>query len=223
MPGNVDALRERPLRRDAEANRERLLVAARQVFDAHGLGASVAEIARVAGLGMGTLYRRFPTKDALINALVDDLLDGLIRIATDAARQPDGAGLERFLEDCGEYLSEHPGCLLRLWSTDNRELVEEARGLIAGLLAEAQGHRRIRAELTTTDITLVMFSIRGVLEETHEVAPDAWRRHLDVLLAGMRPGPTGLPHDPLSRADLDRILARSDSKVRSAVTGIGCS
>src|ERR1700712_5249512 len=87
----------RPLRRDAAENSARILLAAGPVFDAHGLDAGVEEIARAAGVGMGTLYRRFPTKDALIEALVQDLLQAIIGLASEASQQPAGRGLEQFL------------------------------------------------------------------------------------------------------------------------------
>ncbi|MCU4183354.1 TetR/AcrR family transcriptional regulator [Acidiferrimicrobium sp. IK] len=198
----------RPLRRDAVENRDRLLAAANQVFDEQGLDASVAEVARVAGVGMGTLYRRFPTKDALIDALVHQILDITIEMATQAATEPDGTGLERFLELSSAYQAQHPGCLPRLWNTDHA-MVRKARRRIADLLAEAQHHGRIRPDLTNTDLTLVMFSIRAIVATTRMHAPDAWRRHLDLLIAGMRPGPGELGHPPLSQADLDRILTRA--------------
>jgi AcrR family transcriptional regulator len=196
----------RPLRQDAARNRDRLLAAASQVFDAQGLDASVADIARVAGVGMGTLYRRFPTKDALIEALVREILDATIRMAREAADQPDGAGLERFLETFGAYQAEHCGCLPKLWKTDH-DLVRTARRLIANLLTDAQQHNRIRSDLTSTDLTMVMWSIRSVLENTRHLAPDAWRRHLDLLIAGMRPETGDLPHRPLTQSKLDQILA----------------
>jgi AcrR family transcriptional regulator len=202
---------KRPLRRDAAENRARLLAAAVQVFDTQGLDASVTEIARVAGVGMGTLYRRFPTKDALIDALVHDVLDATIGMAGDAAESPDGTGLERFLEASSAYQAAHTGCLPRLWNTDH-EMVQTARHLIAKLLTDAQEHHRIRADLTTTDLTMAMFSIRGVLETTLPVAPDAWRRHLDLIIAGMRPSDDDLPHRPLSQASLDEILTRREAE-----------
>src|SRR5271156_373221 len=87
----------RPLRQDAARNRDRLLAAAAEVFDAQGLDASVTDIARVAGVGIGTLYRRFPTKEALIDALVHDVLDATIQMARDASVAADGTGLEQFL------------------------------------------------------------------------------------------------------------------------------
>jgi AcrR family transcriptional regulator len=195
----------RPLRRDAAHNRELLLAAAGQVFDAQGLDASVAEVARVAGVGMGTLYRRFATKDALIDALVHEVLDATIQMARAAADQPDGTGLERFLEASGAYQAEHPGCLPRLWNTDH-EMLRRARRLIASLLSDAQRHGRIRRDLTSTDLTLVMFSVRDVLATTRVHAPEAWRRHLDLLVAGMRPSGDDLPHRPVTQARLDAIL-----------------
>src|SRR5258708_38916566 len=93
----------RAMRSDALKNRERLLVAAGQVFEEKGLQASVADVARVAGVGMGTLYRRFPSKEALIDALVTEVLEATIVMAEDAATMPDGTGLEHFLQASTAY------------------------------------------------------------------------------------------------------------------------
>jgi AcrR family transcriptional regulator len=201
---------EPPLRRDAAQNRRHLLIAAAQVFAAGGLDAGVEEIARVAGVGIGTLYRRFPTKDALIAALVQDVLDTMSELALDASRQPDGRGLECFLETSSAYQAEHLGCLPRLWNTDTEhESVGRIRRLIASLLDDAKRHGRVRDELTNTDVTMVMWSIRGVIETTGGVAPDAWRRHLDILVAGLRPASEVLSHRPITRAQVDRVIANS--------------
>lgn len=196
----------RPLRRDAAINRDRLLAAASDLFDSEGLDASVADIAGAAGVGMGTLYRHFPTKEAIIEALVRKVLDATIAMATDAATAPGGTGLERFLEGVGAFQAQHPGCLPRLWNTDD-ELVRAARRLIAGLLADAQAHGQIRPDVTSSDISMVLLSVRGVLEATYAHAPDGWRRHLEILLAGLRPGGAALVHPPLSPAEHDRVLA----------------
>jgi AcrR family transcriptional regulator len=195
----------RPLRRDAARNRDRVLAAAAEVFDAQGLDASVSDIARAAGVGMGTLYRRFPTKDALIDALVGDILHAIIEMASRALEQPDGRGLEQFLVESSAYQAEHRGCLPRLWSTEH-DLIQKARGLIARLMQEAKDHHRIRDDLTTTDLTMIMWALRGILETTGELAPDGWRRHLELLIAGMRPTDAKLSHAPLSQARIDRIL-----------------
>ncbi len=198
----------RPIRRDALKNRERLLVAAGQVFEEKGLEASVADVARVAGVGMGTLYRRFASKDALIEALVSEVLEATIAMANEAAGWPDGTGLEHFLEVSSSYQAQHLGCLPKLWNTDHH-LVRTARDLIAQLLSDAQKHGRVRSDLTSTDISLVMWSMRGVLETTRTDAPDAWRRHLDLVVAGMRPADGALAHRALSQAQVDRIVSRS--------------
>lgn len=198
---------DRPLRRDAAQNREQLLDAAAQVFAARGLDASVEEIARVAGVGIGTLYRRFPTKEALIAALVQDVVERMSRLAVDAAGQPDGRGLEHFLETSSADQAEHRGCLPRLWNTDTEhESIQRIRRQIAALLDDAKRHQRVRCDVTSTDLTMIMWSIRGVIETTCNVAPDAWRRHLDILIAGLRPADEPLANRPISRAQIDKIL-----------------
>lgn len=197
----------KPMRRDALKNRERLLVAAGQVFEEKGLEASVADVARAAGVGMGTLYRRFPSKEALIEALVSEVLETTIALAEDAATRPDGTGLEYFLEASSAYQAEHLGCLPKLWSTDH-PLIPVARRHIADLLAEAQAHGRVRLDLRSTDISLVLWSIRGVLETTGANAPEARRRHLDLLIAGMRPSESELAQRPLSQNQINRIVAK---------------
>ena len=125
------------MRSDAQKNRERLLVAAGQVFEEKGLEASVADVARAAGVGMGTLYRHFPSKEALVEALVSDVLETTIALARAAAVRPDGTGLEHFLQESCAFQAEHLGCLPKLWITDHH-LVQTARELIAGLLADAR-------------------------------------------------------------------------------------
>lgn len=200
--------RPKQLRRDAAENRELLLAAAAQVFARDGLGAGVEEIARVAGVGVGTLYRRFPTKDALISELVQDVLERMSALAEQAMGVPDGRGLERFLETSSEYQAEHRGCLPRLWNTapDNPALLR-VRQAVAALLADGKRHGRVRDDVAATDLTVIMWSIRGVIETTSAVAPDAWRRHLSILVAGLRPASTALGHRPMTRAQVNEVLA----------------
>ncbi len=197
----------KPMRSDAMRNRERLLVAAGQVFEEKGLEASVADVARAAGVGMGTLYRRFPSKEALIEALVTEVLETTIAMAEEAATRPDGTGLESFLQASSAYQAEHLGCLPKLWSTDH-PLIPVARQRIADLLADAQAHGRVRLDLKSTDISLALWSIRGVLETTGANAPEARNRHLDLLIAGMRPSRSDFVHRPVSQNQIDRIVAK---------------
>jgi AcrR family transcriptional regulator len=201
---------DRPLRRDALQNRQRLLDAAAEVFAEHGLEASVEEIARTAGVGMGTLYRRFPTKDALISALVHDVVTTMLRIARESTERPDGTGLEYFLEAASAYQAAHRGCLPRLWNAGTElDLVQEVRRLIAAILADAKRHGRVRADITSTDVTIALWAVRGIIETTQGRAPEAWQRYLDIFIAGLRPASDPLAHRVLSREKLDELIAGS--------------
>jgi AcrR family transcriptional regulator len=201
----------KPLRRDAAENRARLLDAATQVFAEHGLDGSVEDVAREAGVGMGTLYRRFPTKQALIDELVGGLRRDLLELAHSAAERTDGTGLEELLLRVGQFQAEPRGCLERLWRHSAAELdtMTEFRLILRELLASAQELGRIRSDVMTTDISMVLWSLRGVIETTRAVAPTAWRRHLEILVAGLRPasGPFAgeLVEKPLSDARARRI------------------
>jgi AcrR family transcriptional regulator len=201
----------RPLRRDAAENRQRILDAASEVFARHGVEAGVDEIARTAGVGMGTLYRRFPTKQALIDELVGGLRRELVELAVAAERQADGRGLEWLLTRVGELQADRSGCLDRLWNQSDAELaaLERFRTMIVELLEQAQQAARLRPDLTATDVTMVLWSLRGIIQTTRDDAPNAWRRHLDLLLAGMRTG-TGKPlaHPPITAAQSRKISAR---------------
>jgi AcrR family transcriptional regulator len=201
-------LSDRPLRKDAAENRQRLLQAAAQVFAEQGLDGSVEEVARVAGVGMGTLYRRFPTKEALIYALVRELQAEVLADARAALAMADGMGLEAFLHAAAARQASHRGCLPRLWMHGDDETADtarEIRGVIADLTRDAAAHGRVRAELTAADVLVVLWSVRGVIESTQPVVPDAWRRHLAVVLAGLRPSSVPLPGAPLTERQLQRI------------------
>ena len=100
----------RPLRRDAAQNRTKILDAALVVFAHQGLEAGVEEIARVAGVGMGTLYRRFPTKQALIDELIGGARRDLVALARSCAQEVGGTGLEQFLMLAGQLQADRIGC-----------------------------------------------------------------------------------------------------------------
>src|SRR3954466_7217768 len=92
-----------PLRRDAQRNRDRIIAATRAAFQERGLDVGVDEIARCAGVGMGTLYRHFPTKAALIDAVVDERFHELTAAAERAIETPDAwAGFASFLHEAVE-------------------------------------------------------------------------------------------------------------------------
>lgn len=191
----------RTLRRDAVENRQRLLEAARHVFAVHGIEAGVEEVAHEAGVGIGTLYRRFPTKDALIAELVRELLNEVIGLARSALEVPDGRGLEQYLYAIGRAQEVNRGCLSRLWSDDTTTALRaEARSLVAELLRDAQDHGTVRTDATLTDVDLLFWSLRGILEAGGPKPTHAWRRQIALTVAGLRPSAEALPEPPLAES-----------------------
>jgi len=185
----------------------RLLETAAELFAEQGLQASVDEVARRAGLGTGTLYRHFPTKEALIAELVRELQSDVLSDAQNALKEPDGKGLETFLYAVGVRQSSRVGCLPRFWTTPHRrKFLQAIRAAQARLLADAQEHGRVRADLTLGDVFAVLLSLRGLIETTSRLAPEAWRRYLDIVLAGMRPSAEQLAHNPMPKAVVEDLV-----------------
>jgi AcrR family transcriptional regulator len=191
---------DRPLRRDADENRRRVLAAAAEVFAVQGLDAPVEAIAQAAGVGMGTLYRRFPTKEALIEQLVSDLFESVLEAGRRALEAAGGHGLETFLRHTARLQQTHRGCVSRLWESPLPEaFLVELDQILALLLAQAQSAGLIRGDCVPTDLTVLMWASRGLVEATNGSAPQAWERHLDIVMAGLRPGAAPLEHPPLSQ------------------------
>jgi AcrR family transcriptional regulator len=211
--GSSTGVEGKALRRDAAANRRRILTAAELVFSERGLDAGVDEIARVAGVGMGTLYRRFPTKEALISELVREVFVDLIEMATDTLDAPSGAGFEQLLYGTGALQASHRGCLSRLWNDDETmAMKDEYRRITAELLGRAKAVGRIREDVTHADIDLTFWALRGVIETTRGVSDTAWRRHLAIVIAGMRPGAQSLDELPVAEHDVARAKSRNHAR-----------
>jgi AcrR family transcriptional regulator len=138
---------------------------------------------------MGTLYRRFPSKQALIDELISAMRRELLDIAQRAAARTDGTGLEHLLVNTGRLQADHLGCLRRLWaqSEAGMKAIEDFRRLVPVLLQSAQQHGRIRPEITPSDISMVLWSVSAIIDTSATVAPQAWQRHLELLIAGLRP------------------------------------
>ena len=178
-------------RRDAERNRQKLLDAGREVF-AEDPGAPFEEIARRARVGIGTLYRHFPTRDALVEVIYAEHIDEVLEAAVDAAAAEDAwAGLVGFLERVLELQARNlplRGVFLRLG--DDPALAERRRRIqpaLARLVGSARAQGAVRDDFTLGDLSLALWSFAPILEATAEAAPDVWRRHLRILLDGMRP------------------------------------
>jgi AcrR family transcriptional regulator len=196
------------MRRDAIHNRERVLAAAEAVFGEQGLEASVDELADAAGVGMGTLYRNFPNKQALVDEIIGRRRRELAAQAERAREQPAGLGFEWLTFEVGRLQSEQSACVSQLWDHSDAELdsLDAFRGRLATLLAEAQEAGRIRTDVEVSDVYMIFYAVREIVRMTRAVAPTAWRRHLELALAGLRPADEPLAHPPLDAAQASAIL-----------------
>jgi AcrR family transcriptional regulator len=204
------------LRRDAAANRKRVLDAARRLFAERGLDASMDEIARAAGVGPATLYRRFATKEALLDAILLDALERFEAFADEALAEADAfAGLERFLTRGIELQASSRGfleiLLLRLEDEPNlAEARDRVRPLIETLVERAQAQGTLRADFDAHDVQVLLWELGRVVESTGNCAADLWRRYLALALDGLRaeaarPLPVAAP----TRGQLDQAMVEA--------------
>lgn len=206
---------ERPLRQDAARNRERLVAAARDVFRRKGLDAPLDEIAREAGVAIGTLYNRFPTRGELVDAALGPLAQRAVELAERAALADDPwDGFTSFMEGTSRLLADDRGYadVYRSHIADTPVIVaaqERLAALKATIMTRAKGAGMLRADVETSDIVLITWGIAATADATRDCAPDAWRRHLALLLDGLRPQAAhALPDLPLTVEQLRNATPR---------------
>jgi AcrR family transcriptional regulator len=181
----------RPLRADARRNRERVLEAARACFAQHGLDAQVDDIARAAKVGVGTVYRHFPTKEALIEALMVDSFQMIAAQATVALEIEDpweafasvlrrGAEIMAADRALSEVFASIPGAMAQAMPTV--EGLQESMELIMGRAQEAGV---LREDAMLDDVPMIMCGIGSATKKEHR-CPASWRRHLGIVLDGLR-------------------------------------
>jgi AcrR family transcriptional regulator len=174
-------------RRDAVRNYHRILDAARDVLGESGAEASMEEIAGRAGVGVGTVYRRFVSKDALIDELVRLVMDEVIAAADRALARADGAGLEEFLRALGQSFADHARYAdLLLERPVSPCATERVRIAVTELTARAVAAGTVGPGVTAADTTALIRALRGLVQATREMPPQDWGRFLDLHLAGMR-------------------------------------
>ena len=207
---------QRPLRADAARNRARLLAAARDVFAERGLDATMDEVARRAGVGVGTAYRRFRNRDDLIAALFEERLEEFMDCLEDALADSDPwRALSGFLERSMEMQAEDRGFKeLLLQSAEGRERMREFRAhirpLVRELVQRARDAGELRADVVEDDVLLVSLMTGAISDFGVPVAPQLWRRALAIQLDGLRArrdAPTPLPIGPLNAEQADRAMA----------------
>ncbi|WP_019874162.1 TetR/AcrR family transcriptional regulator [Sporichthya polymorpha] len=202
---------DKPLRADAARNRERILAAAEEVFATRGLDATLDEIAAHAGLGVGTVYRRFENRDALVDALFLERLQGVAALAAKAREETDSwQALRLLLESLADVVTRDQGLFeVLICRPGGREEVRQTMlPIVTAVFERAQADGHLRADAAPTDFPMLLRMLGGIAEATRDVRPDVWRRYLEVLLDGLRAkrsGVTSFTVPPLVPAEIDRI------------------
>ena len=208
---------ERKLRADAERNRVRILEAASQVFAERGLAVTMDDIAEAAGVGVGTVYRRFPDKSDLIDAIFEARIDELVGYAEEGLESEDPwEGFAYFIEHaCAMHASDRALRQLIFGSGQGRGFLD--RGLprivplATELIARAQASGDLRDDIVAFDMPMIQMAIIGPTEFIGDAAPDIWRRSMALMLDGLRASGKGrseLPGPPLDPRKLGRAVDR---------------
>jgi AcrR family transcriptional regulator len=200
-------------RKDAERNRAAIVRAGRELFRSRGVDAPLEQVARAAGVGIGTLYRHFPSRTDLLDAVATEAVTEHLAIAEAALAIDDPwdafchylietGALEAADRALNDLLSIR---LPRARSAD--ALVRRALEAAGTLLRRAQDAGRLRPDVTTEDLVFVRWANTRILAATGSVAPEVWRRHLALLLDGLRAEAAHpLPEPPLTPRQTYRAM-----------------
>ncbi|MDT0615903.1 TetR/AcrR family transcriptional regulator [Streptomyces lancefieldiae] len=195
----------RPLRRDAELNRRRILQAGREVFAARGLQATLNDVAHHAGLGVGTVYRKYRDKHTLAEAVFGEELDEIAAMAAEARGEDDAFdALAGFLERALARVAHNRGLreLMRQGTIEGADLARARHEITSHckhLVERARDEGALRDGVTEADIAPIAAMIDAVLTLPGEHPSEMWRRYLTIVLDGLRvhpdqgplPGPGG--------------------------------
>ncbi|GLY28565.1 TetR family transcriptional regulator [Kineosporia sp. NBRC 101731] len=200
----------RPLRKDAERNRQRILQAARTLVAQHGLGVSHDQLAEAADVAVGTVYRRFPDKDSLLEALFAEEMDQVMSIARAALENPDPwRGLVSFVTQSLELQAGNRGLKEFLMHNVTSDAMTACRADLMPLLDRIVERAReagvVRPEVTTYDLGMIPLMLGPVMDGCRAVQPDLWRRPLEIVLEGLRACPER-DRLPATQLDTDGFL-----------------
>jgi AcrR family transcriptional regulator len=206
----------RALRSDAQRNRQRVLVAARELFAMRGLEATLNDVAHHANVGVGTVYRRFATKDELVEAIFEDAIDQIAALAESALQQQDSwTAFVWFVEQLCELTATDRGLREMVYSKAYGGYRVECARLrldppITKLVERARADGHLRSDIEPTDMPIVSLLAGTVSEWAGHVEPELWRRYVALLLDGMR------RHDGQSRI---AVSALEDEQMEAAMRG----
>ena len=208
----------RPMRSDARRNRERVLAAAEEVFSELGLRAQVEEVARRAGVGVGTVCRHFPTKQALVEAVLEAMYESVVLDAQVALAQSDpGDAFRSFFVSLSDFQARHRALAEQMATevallVSARPLRTALRKSISELVARAQAAGAIRSDIGPADVAMLFSGVAHATALAGGLQPALRERYVAIILDGLRPlATTSLPGRPLDFAQLDRLKRRRDA------------
>ena len=216
----TDVAASRPLRKDAARNRVLLIQAAREVFAERGLEASLDDVARHAGLGVGTAYRHFANKHELAQAIFTEAIDRIIELADSATTAEDPwQGIVAFLAGAAEAQTADRGLRELLMGQHDPAQLERVndrlREPLEIMVERAKQAQAVRPDIAATDLGVVVMMLCTVADVTGDVQPDLWRRYLPLLLDGLR-GDTDLPVSALSTDEMrDAMMSHKQRLARA--------
>ena len=202
----------RGVRRDSVRNRERLVVAAREVFAERGFGATLDDIARHAGLGTGTAYRHFPNKHAIAAEVLREATEQIVADAEEAlAIEDPWLALVEFFERTAARQAADRGLYQTLTGQGDDE--EQARiwprivGAVTELFERARTAGAIRPDVAAQDVAAIFALLGPAFTMSRTIRPDLWRRYLALMLDALRPADRPpLPVGPPPVESLAEIL-----------------
>lgn len=182
---------ETPMRKDVARNRSRLIEAAHKLMRIEGLGITLKDVAQEAGVGVGTVYRHFPTKEDLVEALYVDQLEEEVYRARVAAESSHGwSALVEYLKESMRLQAENRGFRALMCPEGSvfstvQQCKSEIDPYLEALIDLAQQQGDLRSDCTVRDIALLQVALVGIMDATGGDAM-AYLRHLDYFLAGVR-------------------------------------
>ncbi len=208
----------RPLRADAERNRRRILEAAAELFAERGLQVSLDDVAARAGVGVGTVYRRFADRDALVDAVFQSRVEELLAIRDQARANEDAwEGLKQLIEQAAEFHGRNRALKELMFSDPGkREWVEPVRDAMRAateeLIERAQKEGKLRDDFAAFDLPLAILALAAAIEFTEGTDEQSWRRLLTMFFDGMaqsRSAPSELDAEPLTADEVLEAMRRS--------------
>lgn len=187
------------LRADAERNRKRILDAACELFRTSGLDVALEEVAKRAGVGIATLYRRFPTRGELVAAAFEQMISAYLAVVDRSVTSDDPwAGVVDLVEGLCALQASDAGMrdLLAMSFPDAPEVEQVAAGAqarVEDLLHRAKAAGRLRSDIVAEDLVLIVLGNAEVVARTREAAPESSRRYAGLMLEGLRARPDAVP------------------------------